>query len=267
MSGVGLFTGEQVSLSLHPAPVDSGIVFQRVDLPGKPLIPALLSHVCEAPRNTRLGVGSASIFMVEHLLSALYAYGIDNVLIEVEGSEIPAADGSARPFIDMVERGGVRSQEKSRNYIVLKKAIYWSKGDVHLIGLPSEKPRFSYTLHYPQSSLLRAQYFSFQLNPESYKIEIAPSRTFSLYEEILPFLDKGIIKGGGLENAVIIKNDQILNPEGTRFPDEMVRHKVLDLLGDLSLLGRPLCAHVIAVRSGHSSNVAFAKTVLEQIED
>lgn len=265
-SGVGLFTGEKVSLKICPALPNSGIVFKRVDLPGKPEIPALLSYVRPAPRCTRLATETVSILMVEHLLSALYAYGIDNARIEIEGPELPAGDGSAQIFIDMIEKTGFEIQQIAREFVRITQPIYWSEGDVHLIALPAQEFRLSYTMHYPHSPLLRSQYYSLTVQPLRYKAEIAPCRTFSLYEEIVPFIEKGIIKGGGLENALVIQGGRILNPEGARFEDEMVRHKILDLIGDLALIGTPLLAHVIAVRSGHSSNVAFAKTLSKALK-
>lgn len=204
--------------------------------------------------------------MVEHLLSALYAYGIDNARIEVEGPELPAGDGSAQIFIDMIEKTGFEIQEHAREFVRISQPIYWSEGDVHLIALPAQEFRLSYTMHYPHSPLLRSQYYSLAVQPLRYKAEIAPCRTFSLYEEIVPFIEKGIIKGGGLENALVIQGGRILNPEGARFEDEMVRHKILDLIGDLALIGTPLLAHVVAVRSGHSSNVAFAKTLSKTLK-
>ncbi len=261
VSGIGLFTGEKVSFKISPLPPDSGIVFKRVDLPGKPRIPALLSFVREAPRCTRLANEKASILMVEHLMSALYAYGIDNAEIQVEGPELPAADGSALTFVDLIEKTGIAIQNTPRKFVAITQPIYWSNGDINLIALPAQEFRVSYTMHYPHSPLLRSQYYSFSLQPLRYKAEIASCRTFSLYEEIVPFIEKGIIKGGGLENALVIQGGRILNPEGARFEDEMVRHKILDLIGDLALIGFPLLAHIIAVRSGHSSNVAFAKTI------
>lgn len=266
VSGIGLFTGEKVSLKIVPAPEDTGIVFQRIDLLLKPIIPAKLSFVREAPRCTRLANEKVSIHMVEHLLSALSAMGIDNAKIEVEGPEIPAADGSAKLFVDLIEMAGIRELKAPRIFKKIKEPIYWSEGEVHLIALPSNEFRVSYTMHYPHSPLLRSQYYTVLMSPQRFKDEIAPCRTFSLYEEILPFIEKGIIKGGGLENALVIKGDQILNPEGARFCDEMVRHKILDLLGDLSLIGSPFLGHIISVRSGHSSNVAFAKLIANKLE-
>jgi UDP-3-O-[3-hydroxymyristoyl] N-acetylglucosamine deacetylase len=266
LSGVGLFTGEKVSLKICPAPCDKGIVFQRVDLPGKPEIPALASFVSKALRCTRLAVEGASISMVEHLLSALYAFGIDNARIEVEGPELPAIDGSSQGFVEMIEKAGIQTQTSSRRYLKVSRPTFWSEGDVHLIALPADEFRLSYTMHYPHSPLLGSQYYSFILDPSHYKKEIAPCRTFSLYEEILPFIENGTLKGGGLENALVIQGGKILNPEGARFEDEMVRHKALDLVGDIALLGAPLLAHVIAIRSGHASNVAFVKTLLETFQ-
>lgn len=260
-SGVGLFTGEKVSLKILPAPPNTGIVFQRVDLPGKPEIPATLSFVREAPRCTRLANQKVSIHMVEHLLSALGGMGIDNAKIEVEGPEILAADGSAKLFVELIEKAGSEIQNIPRKMLKISEPIYWSEGEVHLIALPANEFRISYTLHYPQSSLLRSQFYTIALDPERFKGEIAPCRTFSLYEEILPFIEKGLIKGGGLENALVIKGDEIMNPEGARFSDEMVRHKILDLIGDLSLVGVRIMGHIISVRSGHSSNIAFAKMI------
>lgn len=259
ISGAGLFTGERASLKICPAPPNTGIVFQRIDLPGKPELPATLSYVREAPRCTRLASEKASIHMVEHLLSALHAMGIDNAKIELDGPEIPSGDGSALLFVDLLEKAGLKTQDSLKKSLKLSQPVYWSEGDIHLVALPAEEFRLSYTIYYPHSPLLRSQYFSLSLNPESFKSEIASCRTFSLYEEILPFIEKGLIKGGGLENALVIKGDQILNPGGARFSDEMVRHKILDLIGDLSLLGAVLRAHVIAIRSGHASHIAFAK--------
>ena len=260
-SGIGLFTGEKVSLKIMPAPPNSGIVFQRVDLPGRPLIPARLSFVRDAPRCTRLSDNKVSIHMIEHLMSALGSMGIDNAVVEISGPEVLAADGSAKLFVDLIENAGLEEQNAPRKCLKITNPIYWSEGEVHLIALPADEFRISYTMHYPQSALLKSQFYTISLNPERFKSEIAPCRTFSLYEEILPFIEKGMIKGGGLENALVIKGDHIMNPEGARFSDEMVRHKILDLIGDLSLLGVCILGHIISVRSGHSSNIAFAKKI------
>ena len=208
--------------------------------------------------------------MVEHILSALSGLEVDNALIQVEGPEIAAGDGSSQIFVDLIEEAGLVAQGEKRNLLEIAEPLYWSKGDIHLVALPSLEFRVSYTLHYPQSALVGSQFYTYSANPDRFKKEIAPCRTFSLYEEIFPFIEKGIIKGGGLENALVIKGDQIMNPGGVRFPDEMARHKILDLIGDLALIGSPIVGHIISIRSGHASNVAFAKvlsnhTILEPL--
>lgn len=266
ISGRGLFSGEEITLTLHPAEVNSGVVFQRVDLIEKPIIPAKIDHVVGTPRCTVLGKEKATIQTVEHLLSALKALEIDNVRIEISGSEVPILDGSSRPYVQLIEKAGIIEQRSEKKFYRFTTPFFWSQGDIHLIALPSESYRISYTLHYPKSNLLRSQYVSIEVTPTLYKQEIAPCRTFCLYEEVAPLIEKGYIKGGSLENGVIIQNDKVLNPEGLRFPDEMARHKVLDLIGDLSLMPFGFYAHIIAIRSGHASNVAFAKELFNHIK-
>ncbi len=262
VSGRGLFTGIQTNVTLKPASDNHGVVIQRVDLKNKPKLPATVEFVRGTHRCTSIGNGDVCIQTVEHILSALKAYDIDNILIEIDGSEVPGCDGSSLPFVELIEQAGIAYQDASKEVLRLQTPIFWSKEAVHLVALPSDEFRISYTLNYPHSELIRSQFYTFCVNDGTYKSEIAPARTFSLYEEIIPFIAQGKIKGGTLENAVIIKDGFVLNPKGVRFQDEMVRHKVLDLLGDLSLIGHSFLAHVIAIRSGHFSNVALAKELV-----
>ncbi len=262
ISGIGLFTGQEVHLTFSPAAPGTGILFRRMDLPHCPEIPAVLSKVISSPRCTTLATEHASIQMVEHVLSAVYALGVDNLLIEVAGPEIPSGDGSSLLFVHALEQAGIVEQSSQRKGLKIQAPISWSEGSVHLVALPADEFRVSFTLHYPQSKLIGSQFYSFVVNEKQYKEEIAPCRTFSLYEEIAPFIAKGLLKGGGLDNALVIKEDRVMNPEGARFPDEMVRHKVLDLIGDLALIGSPIAGHVIALRSGHASHIAFAKQLV-----
>lgn len=259
IEGKGLFSGKRVEVTLMPAKAGHGIVFQRVDLPRQPLLPARLEYVKATPRCTILGRGDAEIQTVEHFLSAVTALGIDNLLVQVSGPEMPIGDGSALPFIELIRHAEKRESQTRKKFATLTAPVHFTKNDVTLIALPSDELRISYTLHYPHSAFIGSQFYSFVLDEENYLQEIAPSRTFCLYEEIAPMLDKGIIRGGGLESAVVIKNDRVANPEGLRYKDEMVRHKILDLIGDLSLLGKHVLAHIIAIRSGHATNVEFAK--------
>lgn len=266
LSGIGLFTGAKSGLTLRPAPEGTGILFQRMDLPSKPTLAANVENVLETPRCTILGNSEFQIQTVEHILSALKAFDLDNLIIEIDGPEIPSCDGSSLPFVEIIEKSGVLSQTATKKVYHLDTPVFWSKGDVHLVALPAEEFRISYTLNYPNSDLLKSQFYTVHVNEETYKQEIAPARTFSLYEEVVPLIEKGNIKGGRLDNAVIIKGDSILNPEGVRYRDEMVRHKILDLIGDLSLVGDSFHAHVIAIRSGHFSNTSFAKELLNNFK-
>jgi UDP-3-O-[3-hydroxymyristoyl] N-acetylglucosamine deacetylase len=263
-SGLGLFTGQETSVTIAPANAGQGIVFQRVDLPHKPLIPAHVNTVQGTSRCTVLGGKEASVSTVEHLLSALKAFNIDNALIKISGPEIPIFDGSALPFCELIEKVGFVENRGPKNYLMLDAPVFWSEGDVHLVALPAQEYRISYTLHYPHSEFLRAQFYSTVVNEEIIKKEIAPCRTFCLYEEVAVMIEKGLLKGGGLDNGVIIKDNKVMNPEGLRFPNEMARHKVLDLIGDLSLIPSFL-AHIIAIRSGHASNVSFARQLLKSL--
>lgn len=264
--GIGLFSGVSSELKFIPAPAGHGIVFQRVDLKGSPRLAGQLQNVQGTPRCTILGCGDVFIQTVEHVLAALTACGVDNLLIQLDGPEIPVFDGSSLEFVQMIEEAGIALLDQQIPVYQLLEPVYWSQGDIHIVALPSEEYKISYTLHYPQSQLLHSQFFTVQVNADRFKREVAPCRTFSLYEEILPFIERGLLKGGSLDNAVIVKDDKVMNPEGLRFANEMARHKALDMIGDLSLIGVPFLAHVIAIRSGHYANNAFAKELLNHIQ-
>ena len=266
LSGIGLHTGHDVALHFNPAPEGTGVVFQRVDLPGKPIIPATVEYVQDASaRSTNIGIGDAKIYTVEHVLAAIRALEIDNVIIEVTEMEPPVADGSSRAFVELLENSGIQEQDATVPIVDLTEPVYYSEGETHLVALPCDRYRISYTLHYPQSAAIRSQYFSMDVTTENFKQEVSSCRTFALYEELSVLMEKGLIRGGSLENAVVIKDEAVLSKEGLRFPDEMVRHKTLDLIGDLSLVGYHFRAHIIAIRTGHLSNYCFAKKLLKHI--
>lgn len=268
IEGLGLFTGEKVLLTLKPAEEGEGIFFTRTDLPGKPRLQASVDNVIDTPRCTIIGNENFRVQTVEHVLSAIKAYNIDNIEIEVNGSEVPICDGSAMPFVELIEKAGVVSQRGYKRVYHLDSPVFWTKGEVQLVALPAEEFRISYTLSYPNSDseILRSQFYTIHLNEANYKEEIAKARTFSPYEEVVPLIEAGQIKGGRLDNAVIIKGNKILNPEGARYEDEMVRHKILDLVGDLCLVQHCFLAHVIAIRSGHFSNTSFARELVNHFE-
>ena len=267
ISGIGLFSGKKVSMSLIPAPEDHGIVFKRLDLASQPTILANVSNVEETDRTTFLGLGKHKIQTVEHLLSALSAYNIDNLLIEINGFEVPIVDGSSKEFAKLIKQVGIKKQNKQAKVLKISQPISFSEKHVDLIALPSDEYKISFTLHHPFSEFLNSQYFSYKVDSRTYLSEIAPSRTYSIYEEIKYFLDNNLIKGGSLENAVVIKDNKVINSEGMRFPNEMVRHKILDLIGDLSLTGCRLSAHIISIRSGHLTNIRFAKKLFNLVKE
>jgi UDP-3-O-[3-hydroxymyristoyl] N-acetylglucosamine deacetylase len=264
-SGIGIHTGKEVGLRFCPAKEGTGIIFKRMDLPSKPVIPATVEYVQDTSRSTTIGIKDVRIHTVEHVLSAIKAYNIDNLCIEISSIEPPVGNGSSDVFVEMIEKVGIQDQEHTLPIVKIQTPVFWSEGDIHLVALPYDGYRISYTLSYPGSSFLRGQFHSVLVNEENFKKEIAPCRTFSLYKEISALMDRGLIKGGSLDNAVLIKDDVILSKGGLFFPDEMARHKILDLIGDLSLIGFDFHAHIIAIRSGHSSNFAFAQCLLTHI--
>ena len=259
ISGIGLFSGQKSSLKFIPAEKDTGILFKTAN----GMIKAAAENVKRTMRCTTLGSASSMLMTVEHLLAALYAFGISNLIIEVEGIEVPILDGSAKGFSELIEKAGIEEQKSLREVLKITEPVYFSDNAVQLIALPCEKPKISYLFNYPSYSP-PSQFFSFTLEKTAFVREIAPARTFSFYEEIKPFLDQGLIKGGSLDSAVLVKENKVLNPEGLRFTDEFVRHKTLDLIGDLSLAGKMILGHIIAIRSGHASNVAFVKKMLQK---
>jgi UDP-3-O-[3-hydroxymyristoyl] N-acetylglucosamine deacetylase len=264
-SGIGIHTGQLVDMAFKPAGEGNGLVFKRVDLPGKPVIPATVEYVCDTSRSTTIGIGNVRIHTVEHVLAALAAYHIDNLIIELNAIEPPVGNGSSDVFVEMIEEAGIREQEAKVPVVKIHQPLAWSEGDIHLVAIPYDGYRISYTLHYPETPAIKCQYQSFVINSHTFKSEIAPCRTFSLYKEVSFLMDRGLIKGGSLDNAVIIKDDAIFSKNGLFYPDEMVRHKILDMIGDFSLLGFPIEAHIIAVRAGHASNYAFAKKIYNSI--
>lgn len=266
-SGVGIHTGKNVLMRFCPSEKSTGVVFKRCDLPSQPIIPATVEYVVETSRSTTLGLQDVRIHTVEHVLAAVRAYEIDNICIEINNIEPPIGNGSSDIFVEMIEKAGIVEQEGFVEPLRLKSPVYYSEKDIHIVALPSDAYQLSYTLSYPDHPLLKAQYHSLYLSSETFKKEIAPCRTFSLYEEVSYLIDKGLIKGGSLDNAVVIKGNAVFSKEGLFFPDEMVRHKILDLIGDLSLVGLPFAAHLIAIRSGHAANVAFAKKLLMALSE
>lgn len=264
-SGVGIHFGKSATLTLEPAEENTGIIFSRSDIAGE-YIPALLSHVCSTGRSTTLSSGDSVIATVEHLMAALRSSNIDNVIVHCSEEEVPIGDGSSQVFMQLIDDAGVCEQNAKVSIAQLSRPVYYQTQDTFLAAFPCDELKISYTLHYPQSPTIGTQYRSFVITEGSFRKEIAPCRTFALYNELCFLMDKGLIGGGCLENAVVFKDDGIISRGPLRFSDEPVRHKVLDLIGDLSLIGKPFRAHIVAVGSGHSSNVALGRKILEILQ-
>jgi UDP-3-O-[3-hydroxymyristoyl] N-acetylglucosamine deacetylase/3-hydroxyacyl-[acyl-carrier-protein] dehydratase len=263
-SGMSLHTGEKVSLKLHPAPVDHGIKFKRKDLADEPTIDAKIDNLKMVERATTIGEGSMRVHTVEHVLSALSAMGVDNAIVEMDANEPPIGDGSAKAYVDVIKRAGVVAQEAPRKFFHVRDPMHIeTKSGAMLILLPDDNGfRISCTQAGPNNRF--TQFLSTDVAPEIFEREIAPARTFVYYEDVEPLMEKNLIKGGSLENAVVVRGDAVLSKEPLRFPDEFVRHKILDIIGDLALVGCRIRGHLIAVRPGHAANAELARTIAKE---
>jgi len=260
LQGVGLHTGQKTTLTFKPAPPDKGVVFIRKNLPNHPQIPAIAKHAFRMGRSTSLEKDGIKVSTAEHILAAIAGAEIDNLLVELDNQEVPVVDGSAKPFLATLEKAGRVTQNKKREFFTLSSPLMVASNDSYLIILPAETERITYTLQFPHP-LVGEQAFSLLLNQDNFQKNIAPARTFGFLEEIKKLQKKGLLKGGSLDTAVVIGPKKILNKE-LRFPNEFVRHKILDIVGDLILSGKMLKkAHIIGVRSGHSLNIQMAKKI------
>jgi len=263
LTGTSLHTGEQVTLTLHPAPPGHGYKFRRKDLPDEPLIEAHVSHVRTVERATTLVEGNAKIHTVEHVLSALAGLGVDNALIEMDANEPPIGDGSAAAYVQTIKQAGIVTQDAARVTFAPTEPIHIETKDGSLLTIiPDDKFRISCTQVGPDGRF--TQYLSCEITPEYYEKEIAPARTFVFYEDVKPLMDKGLIRGGSLENAIVARGESVLSKEPLRFPDEFVRHKILDIVGDLALAGRRLKGHIIAVKPGHGPNAELSRAIVKR---
>ena len=264
-SGIGLHTGNLTTVTFKPAPPDSGVTFYRVDLPGRPAIKAEVDNVIDISRGTTIACNGAEVHTVEHVLAAVVGAGIDNLDIEVDGNETPLGDGSSLPFTEVLNKVGRLEQAAERKFVKIEEPIYYREGDVMLSVLPADDLRITMTIAFDHVAI-GTQYASFTITPEVFTNEISSARTFCFLREVKTLQDQGLIRGGTLENAVVVGDESILNDD-LRYPDEMVRHKVLDLLGDIFLIGRPMKGHIIAVKSGHATHVEFTKRIKKALQN
>ncbi len=292
ISGVGLHTGVHTTLTFKPAPENTGYVFCRVDVENSPMIKADIEHVVDMSRGTTLEQFGVRIHTTEHVLAAVSGLEIDNIIIELDNKEPPVADGSAMPFVEKLLEAGIVEQNALRDYLTVERTITYTDPDrgVDIHVLPSNQFRATFMIDYKLQSL-GTQYTSFYSLEEDFVEQFAPARTFCFLHEVEELKDQGLIKGGSVHNALVMidrkidnselqrlkqlfdikddivqGNNGILNGKELRFPNEPVRHKVLDLIGDLALLGMPIQGHVIAARSGHASNVALVKRLKKELE-
>ena len=267
--GIGLHTGTETTIRFLPASPNAGVRFIRTDLPDRPAIPARIEYAVDHrdgrddPRRTTLDDGVIQIGTVEHVLAAVAGYGIDNLDIEIGSAEPCEPDGSAKPFVDAIAKAGVVSQGELRHYYETKRPITFQENGTQRILLPHDGLKITFTIDYP-NRLVGTQYASYELDTDVFVKEICSARTFAMMEDVEPLRKAGLIKGGSLANAVVVGDDGFLSDEPLRFEDEFVRHKMLDLIGDMSLLGMPLKGHLICVRGGHAVNVAFVKRLMEE---
>src|SRR5438128_10297957 len=262
-TGTALHTGERVTLRLHPAPVDSGIKFKRKDLQDEPTIDAKIENLKTVERATTIGEGPVRVHTVEHVLAALWAMGVDNAVVEMDAHEPPIGDASAQAYVDLIRKAGVTAQEEPRKFFDVREPMHVeSKTGALLVLLPDDKFRISCTQAGPNNQF--AQFLSVEVMPAVFEREIATARTFVFYEEVEPLMEKNLIKGGSLENAIVVRGEAVLSKEPLRFADEFVRHKILDIIGDLALLGRRIRGHVVAVKPGHAANAELARALARE---
>lgn len=257
-SGIGLHKGENIDMRLIPH--DKGIIFVRKDLEeGKNQIVLDIENTFDLTRGTNLhNEYGAEVYTIEHFLSALYIVGITDLIVELNGNELPICDGSAKKFIELFEEAGIKELAEEVEPIVVKEPIYLSVNDKNIVALPYDGYKITYTIKF-NHTFLKSQLAEFDIDLETYKKEIAPARTFGFDYEIEYLKQNNLALGGTLENAIVIKKDGVLNPDGLRFEDEFVRHKMLDIIGDFKVLNRPIKAHIIAIKAGHALDIEFAK--------
>jgi UDP-3-O-[3-hydroxymyristoyl] N-acetylglucosamine deacetylase len=262
-SGKGVHSGKTVRAEIHPAPANHGIQFVRKDLPDSPGVKAHFNQVVDTSLATVIGSDGCIVSTIEHLMATFAGLAVDNALIELDGYEIPIMDGSASVFAEKIRKTGFQDQDGPKCYFVLKRPIALKEGDKSVVVYPSSKFRITYTIEFPHP-LIQKQTYSLDVTENRFAEEISRARTFGFYQEVEYMKRFGLARGGSLDNAVVIGEKDVLNDGGLRFPDEFVRHKILDAIGDFSLLGLPILGHLVIKKSGHAFNHAFLKTFFKQ---
>ena len=250
-------------MTILPAAANSGFIFRRTDLDGKPEVEARVENISITNRSTTLAKGNVKIHTVEHVLAALAGMGVDNAVIELDANEPPIADGSSREFTQVIKAAGLKELAEKKEFITLTEPIELRTGDTLMTVFPDEN--FKITCTSTDKKNRFTQFYSTEVTPKTWEKELSHARTFVFFEELEHLFKNGLIKGGSLESAIVIRDDAVLTTEPLRYPEEFVRHKIIDIIGDLALLGKTLKAHVVAVRPGHAANCELARKILEQV--
>jgi len=249
-SGIGLHSGQQSTVTLKPAKVDTGIQFVRTDVTPNVRIPALNSYVVETRLSTHVAKEGVRVMTVEHIMSALWGLGVDNVVVEVSGPEIPILDGSSHLFSKKIRKAGLKRQSRPRRYFVITKSISVSKDDCYGYLMPHKSQKFSCSIDFEHPKIGR-QVYELTLNPQTYYKEISRARTFGFLKDVEMLRKQGLIKGGSLQTAIVLDDEKVMNKDGLRFNNEFVRHKLLDTIGDVALMGVRILGHFVTHKSGH----------------
>lgn len=257
-TGIGLHSGKKVRMTIKPAPPDTGIQFIRKDLPGDNIIKAHFDNVINTTMCTIIGNNGNHVSTIEHLMAAFFGFGIDNAQVEIDGPEVPIMDGSAAPFIFLIKSTGIKEQRTPKKFIVIKKTFNIQEGNRSITIKPSKELKISFTIdfHHP---LINNQQYDFSFSGKGFMDKLSRARTFGFLKDIETLREAGLAKGGSLDNAIVIDDFRVLNEDGLRYHDEFVRHKILDFLGDIAVIGAPIIGHFIVKRSGHSLNHAMLK--------
>lgn len=262
ISGIGLHSGARINLTMRPASANTGIIFHRTDADQVVDIKACSDNVVDTRMATVIGSRGLTVSTIEHFMAALAAYGIDNLHVDIDGPEVPVLDGSAAPFIREIQQAGIRTLERSRKFIAIRKPLEIIEGEKRISIIPSRFFRISFDIAFDHPAI-SVQNYSMKFNTETFCKDIAEARTFGFLQEVEYLKANGLARGGSLENAVVIDDNGVMNPEGLRFTNEFVRHKILDAFGDFSLLGAPLLGHIRAFKAGHDLNAKMVRKIEE----
>ncbi len=261
-TGIGLHTGEKVKINLRPAPANSGIKFVRTDLKGRPEVEVRFDNVFDTTLATTIGTNGCKVSTIEHLMAAFFGLGIDNAVVELDGPEVPIMDGSAAPFVFLIKSGDIREQKSPKQFIVIKKPFKVDDGNRSVCIYPSKELKITYMIDF-QHPLLRNQEYELTFSGRDFVREISTARTFGFLKDVETLKKNGLARGGSLDNAVVIDDFRIINEDGLRFDDEFVRHKILDFIGDISIVGSPIIGHFVVKKSGHFLNQHMLRKLME----